>query len=288
MKFLQIVAAFSLSLFFMLLISPLRSSYGGGFPVSSLVGFTGYFYITLFLISKYGRTLSDWQIIISLFSGLWMLVLPIRVIDFYGTLGSLPDTLIHTLGIICGFFYLRLKSPLNVLTTFLGCLLAIFMFFEGYDYWLHKLNFGTFTGRIEAHNLPAKFEAFDERQNPVAEGNFQNKIVLLDFWTTTCGICFKKFPQVQTVYDKYKSDSSVMILAVNNPIEEDKPNQAFDDVRKEGHSFPVVVTKDEDLAEKFGVKGYPTTFVINRNGQIVYKGDIEGAVRMVDELKESR
>jgi len=78
-----------------------------------------------------------------------------------------------------------------------------------------------------------------------------------------------------------------MILAVNKPIEEDKPNQAFEMIREEGHSFPVVITKDADLAEKFGVKGYPTTFVINRNGQIVYKGDIEGAVKMVAELKES-
>jgi protein-disulfide isomerase len=47
----------------------------------------------------------------------------------------------------------------------------------------------------------------------------------------------------------------------------------------------VVVTKDEDLAEKFGVKGYPTTFVINQNSQLLYKGDIEGAVKQVDLLK---
>jgi thioredoxin-related protein len=78
-----------------------------------------------------------------------------------------------------------------------------------------------------------------------------------------------------------------MILAVNKPIEEDKPNQAFNDIREKGYSFPVVVIKDADLAEKFGVKGYPTTFVVNQNGQIVYKGDIEGAVKMVEELKRS-
>jgi thiol-disulfide isomerase/thioredoxin len=108
---------------------------------------------------------------------------------------------------------------------------------------------------------------------------------LLDFWTTTCGVCFKKFPQVQAVHEKYQNDSSVKVLAVNTPLEEDKPNQAFNDIHKRGHIFPVVITKDEDLAEKFGVKGYPTTFVIDRNGQIVYKGDIEGAVKQVDLLK---
>jgi hypothetical protein len=39
------------------------------------------------------------------------------------------------------------------------------------------------------------------------------------------------------------------------------------------------------LPKKFGVKYYPTTFVIDRSGQIVYKGDIAGAVRMVEELR---
>ncbi len=162
------------------------------------------------------------------------------------------------------------------------------MLYSGWDLWVHKRNFGTFTGKVQAYKLPEKFEAFDEQKNLLSDNSLQNKIVLLDFWTTTCGICFQKFPQVQAVYDKYKNDTSVMILAVNSPIEEDKPNQAFSDIREEGHSFPVVVTTDADLAEKFGVKGYPTTFVINPNGQIIYKGDIEGAVKMVDELKSNQ
>ncbi|MDQ3799672.1 MAG: TlpA family protein disulfide reductase [Acidobacteriota bacterium] len=133
--------------------------------------------------------------------------------------------------------------------------------------------------------MPTKFEAFDEQKNLITDDNFRNKIVLLDFWHTRCGICFQKFPQVEAVYDKYKNDSSVMILAVNKPIEEDKPNQAFQVIKTEGYAFPVVITKDEDLAEKFGVKYYPTTFIINQNGQIIYKGGIEGAVEMIDNLR---
>ena len=159
------------------------------------------------------------------------------------------------------------------------------MFFWGWSYWLHRINFGTFTGKVEAYNLPAKFEAFDEQKNIITDENFRNKIVLLDFWHARCGVCFQKFPQVQAVYDKYKNDSSVLIMAVNKPIEEDKPNEAFRVIKTEGYIFPVVITKEEDLAERFGVKYYPTTFVINKNGQIVYKGGIEGAVKMVENLK---
>lgn len=159
------------------------------------------------------------------------------------------------------------------------------MFFQGWDFWIHKYSYGTFTGKVEAYNLPTSFEAFDENKSFITDNDFKNKVVLLDFWTTTCGICFQKFPQLQTLYEKYKTNPYVNILAVNTPFEEDKPNQAFEMIKKRGFTFPVVITKEEDLAQKFGVKYYPTTFVINPNGQVVYKGDIEGAVKMVDALK---
>jgi thiol-disulfide isomerase/thioredoxin len=200
---------------------------------------------------------------------------------------SLPTIVAYCLAVISAYLYYRNKSPKNILLFFISSCFVVFMFFQGWNYWIHRIDYGTFTGKVIAFNLPTKFESFNERKNIVSDKSFKNKIVLLDFWHTKCGICFQKFPQLQAVYDKYKEDSSVMILAVNKPIEEDKPNQAFDDIRQAGHSFPVVITKDEDLAEKFGVKGYPTTFVISPNGQIVYKGDIEGAVKMVDELKSN-
>lgn len=202
--------------------------------------------------------------------------------DFFG----LPTVTAHCLGVISAYFYFKNKPPKNIVPLFLSSCFVVFMFFQGWNLWIHRIDYGTFTGKVTAYNLPAKFEAFDEQKNLIAENDFNGKIVLLDFWTTTCGICFQKFPQVQTIYEKYRDDSSVMILAVNKPIEEDKPNQAFNDIRQGGHNFPVVVTKDEDMAEKFGVNGYPTTFVINRDGQIVFRGGIEGAVKIVDELKE--
>jgi thiol-disulfide isomerase/thioredoxin len=254
----------------------------------TLFSFIGYFYLTLFFFKIFGEKFSAISIVIIIF--VTMLLLQSYTIlmwfifrDFFG----LPAVITYFLGVMSAYFYFKSKPPKNILFFSLSSCFVVFMFFQGYDYWLHKIDYGTFTGEVQAYNLPTKFEAVNESQNIIKDENFRNKIVLLDFWTTTCGICFQKFPQVQLVHEKYKNDPSIMILAVNTPIEEDKPNQAFNDILEAGHSFPVVITKDEDLAEKWGVKGYPTTFVINPNGQIVYKGDIEGAVKMVDELKSS-
>ena len=284
MKFLYFILVTVFSLILMLAVSPLRA-YPLGLGYASIAGFTAFFFLTVFCFKIFKSKLPEWQIPVALILGFWFLQLPIRIIDFESSIGSLPDSILQTLGIICGFFYWRLKRPFGISIASLGFLLTIFMFFQGYDLWFHKLNFGTFTGQVAAANLPTKFEAFDERKNLITDADFRNKIVLLDFWNTRCGICFEKFPQVEAVYNKYKNDSSVVILAVDKPIEEDKPDEAFQIIRDEGYAFPVVISKDEEMPEKFGVKGYPTTFVINQTGQIVYKGGIEGAVKTVESLK---
>jgi thiol-disulfide isomerase/thioredoxin len=254
----------------------------------TLFSFVGYFYLTLFFFKIFNNKLSAISIVVIIFLTIFPLQLYTILMwfilrDFFG----LPTVVAYFLGVISAYFYYANKPPKSILFFSLSSCFVVFMFFQGWNYWIHRIDYGTFTGEVQAYNLPIKFEAFDEQKNYDGDENFKNKVVLLDFWTTTCGICFQKFPQVQTVYERYKNDSSVVILAVNSPIEEDKPNQAFNNIREEGHTFPVVITKDADLAEKWGVKGYPTTFVINQNGQIVYKGDIEGAVKIVNELKSN-
>lgn len=255
---------------------------------NTLCAFFVYFFLTLFAIRFYEKKLPAVSIFKIVFASMLLMQSYTFYLLFAESLFSLPFLLAYCLGIISAFLLLKLKRPLNILPFALSLSLVLFMFFQGWNYWLHMINFGTFTGKVAAYTPTTKFEAFDEQKNIVTDDNFRNKIVLLDFWYTRCGVCFQKFPQVEAVYDKYKNDSSVLIMAVNKPIEEDKPNEAFQVIKTEGYSFPVVVAKDEDLAEKFGVKYYPTTFVINESGQIVYKGDIEGAVKMVENLKNER
>ncbi|HQU82600.1 MAG TPA: TlpA disulfide reductase family protein [Pyrinomonadaceae bacterium] len=284
MNNIRITVLIILSIIASFLIATLRVYEFGSLLLSSSIGFTLYFLLTISFLKIPQFKLSALKIILAIVTGLFLIQIPARIYDFSGTLSTLPDFLLHFLGIICGFFYWSLKKPFNILAVFLSVSIVAFVSFKGYGLWSHKLNYGTFTGKV-LYDLPVKFAAFDDNKNLILDDDFHNKIVLLDFWNTRCGICFEKFPQLQNVYEKYRDDKSIVIFAVNKPIEEDKPNQAFDMIREQQFSFPVVITKDEDLAEKWGVKGYPTTFVINQTGQIVYKGDIEGAIEMVDELK---
>jgi thiol-disulfide isomerase/thioredoxin len=202
--------------------------------------------------------------------------------ELYGS----PVLIIHLLGILSGFFYLKLKRPFNFMPVAFSSVFVVFMFFQGWDFYKHKLNYQTFTGRIEPYKSQQKIEGIDRNNNPVNNQSFENKIALLDFWYTRCGDCFEKFPQLQAFYDKYKDDDSIAVCAINKPIEEDKPNELFQLTEK--YTFPVLLPADEELPEKFGIQGYPTTLVIDRSGMVIYKGGIEGAVKTVENLKNQR
>ena len=245
-----------------------------------------FFFFTIYYIREFNENNATWEI---LFVLIIIRLLLLGGYDLYTAiteLGNLPNLILDLLGIISGFLYLRLENSLRLLPFLISLTLAsLFIFFQGWDYLAHYYNFGTLTGKINAYRLSQKVEGIDRQNAKITNQLFENKIVLLYFWITACGLCFKKFPQVQAAYDKYKNDPSVVIYTINKPFGEEKPNQIFEMIEKEGYSFPVVIPTDEELPEKFGVKGYPTTFIINQNGQVVYKGDIKGAVKMVDALK---
>lgn len=101
----------------------------------------------------------------------------------------------------------------------------------------------------------------------------KGKIVVLDFWATWCGPCKAAFPFVQKVYEKYKDNPDVVILAVNTWEKEtgakrEKRVEKF--IEKNQYTFPVVFDESK-IVEKYKVEGVPTQFYIDRGGMIRFK-----------------
>jgi len=47
------------------------------------------------------------------------------------------------------------------------------------------------------------------------------------------------------------------------------------------YTFPSIIPVDEELPDKFGVKYYPTTIIINEDGYVVFFGSIEKAENVI-------
>lgn len=103
----------------------------------------------------------------------------------------------------------------------------------------------------------------------------KDKIIILDFWNTSCSVCFSEFPKMNELYNKYKDNKRVLILAVNVPLR----NETFKD-RKEAFEnekldFKSIYSNSlTETQNSLNFNTYPN-IVILKNDTILFNGNIE-------------
>ncbi|MBB4804512.1 thiol-disulfide isomerase/thioredoxin [Flavobacterium nitrogenifigens] len=103
----------------------------------------------------------------------------------------------------------------------------------------------------------------------------RDKIVLLDFWSTKCGICYKKFPDLEKLFLKYHGNKNVQIYSVHVPYPYDDFQKTKSMVINLGYKFPTIfaVSKNETL-NKLNFNAFPH-YVIIKNNKIEYSGFLQ-------------
>jgi peroxiredoxin len=95
----------------------------------------------------------------------------------------------------------------------------------------------------------------------------RGKVVLLNIWATWCPPCRKEMPTMELLYQKMKGADFVM-LAASQDI--DGKNTVLPYLQEGGLTFPVLLDVNGEVGKKYNVTGYPETFIIDRQGTIVY------------------
>jgi peroxiredoxin len=93
---------------------------------------------------------------------------------------------------------------------------------------------------------------------------FRGKIVMVNFWETTCSACAGEMPDIQSIFDTWSRDD-LEILAINNG-EREAFVQSFIDSK--GLTFPVLLDSDREVGTVYQVSTIPTTFFIDADGII--------------------
>jgi peroxiredoxin len=114
-----------------------------------------------------------------------------------------------------------------------------------------------------------------------ALAQYRGKIVLLNFWATWCKPCTTEMPAMQACFDKLKDDGFV-VLAVNE-LEDDAKVRAH--IREYGHTFPVLMDRDNRVANMYGVFGLPVSVFIDEKG--VVQEYVKGGLLTEQKIQET-
>ncbi|HQT32391.1 MAG TPA: TlpA disulfide reductase family protein [Thiobacillus sp.] len=102
---------------------------------------------------------------------------------------------------------------------------------------------------------------------PIQLDSLRGKVVLVNFWATSCPGCIKEMPGMVETYNQYKAKGFEIIAVA---MSYDPPSHVVNFTQTRQLPFPVALDVKGDLALAFGdVKLTPTSFIVGKTGQIL-------------------
>ena len=119
--------------------------------------------------------------------------------------------------------------------------------------------------RVPAVGTTAEdFRLVDLEGKSQSLSQYRGKVVLVNFWATWCKPCTTEMPAMQTTYDKLR-EKGFVVLAINELEDEAKVREH---IKQYGHTFPVLMDRDNKVANQFGVFGLPVSVFIDEKGVV--------------------
>lgn len=149
-------------------------------------------------------------------------------------------------------------------------ILIFFIFCFGFENWNSFIR--NYDSRVTQNSPTIKLINFDDEF--IRLDTIKNKVIVLDFWNTSCGVCFKKFPDFEKIYLEFKNNPEVLIYSVNIPIKNDTLYKTKNLVQKLGYKFPSLFANSNEIPQKLNFNTYPHLTIL-KNGKVKYNGRLE-------------
>jgi peroxiredoxin len=120
---------------------------------------------------------------------------------------------------------------------------------------------------LPLHVTPAPQVTFVSlKGESIATGASVGKVMLVNFWATDCPVCIREMPDLVQTYEKYR-ERGLEVVAV--AMRHDPPNYVIRYAEAKRLPFKIALDPLGEHAKAFGgVRLTPTTFVIDRRGNI--------------------
>ena len=142
----------------------------------------------------------------------------------------------------------------------------------------------------EIPEIPAPdFTLTDQFGETHTLSDYRGQTVFLNFWATWCGPCKMEMPDIQALYEDWDENAGdLVVLGVAGPNigQEGSAEDIAAFLEENGYTYPVVMDDTGALFYQYGISAYPTTFMIDPEGNVF--GYVQGAVsrEIMDDIVE--
>ncbi|HEV3240323.1 MAG TPA: TlpA disulfide reductase family protein [Casimicrobiaceae bacterium] len=120
-------------------------------------------------------------------------------------------------------------------------------------------------GQVKVREPAPDFTLRDLAGQPVTLSSFRGKkAVLIDFWATWCAPCRTALPGLQDLTDKFK-DRGFEVVTIDQG---ESVDQVRSFIERKKYSFSVLLDSDRAVGDIYGVRGIPTSVLIDKNGVV--------------------
>lgn len=95
--------------------------------------------------------------------------------------------------------------------------------------------------------------------------DYNDKLILVNFWASWCGSCNEEAPSLESLYKKLQS-KGIMVVAIS--IDRHR-KEVMSFVKKYSITFPVLIDRDEHVANAYGITGVPETFILTPDHKLI-------------------
>lgn len=255
---------------------PLRGIREVGFVGASMIETSCYAVAVYFMLKRYAATNREvWLLTGVIILARIFLEIPIRLIDFKGTLMSLPNMLLACVTIILAALVFSTKNKYVCLFSLVAWGYCTFI---GHEKLLEYMKWGA-PLKVQVASL-----TINTSEGAMPLKSIKSEYLLLDFWNSACGVCYEKFPEFQSLHDK--NSGKVKIASVFVPFRKnEQASDGEDIISKRGYTFPVwSVAPKDTLLKVLKVERFPTIILLDKERNVIFRGNLENAKKKLEDI----
>ncbi|TAE19909.1 MAG: TlpA family protein disulfide reductase [Bacteroidetes bacterium] len=230
-----------------------------------------------------------------------LLVLPMQVLLLIPIVGKIisPETPFNTT-----FTYEYI--PMCWLSGFVGILLQNYFYKKKHYHlliasviWVSLLNiifymipnyyfyFYTIETLNKNSKIPYNVSLIDLKKDTLSQKELTNKVIILDFWSSSCGSCIEQMADIIEIEKKFKKNKNVLFLTVNQSLH-NTFKQFTESKHVELYEKDLIFVYDQGakLANSLNVSAVPVLYLIDKEGFVRkrIKGYFDGEDNFVENL----